>query len=90
LRVPAHYADPIIEVINDNKDHVGLGPGNGDKRKVDKKEGFFHGLKFTAIKRVCSPMGMLTNMSSFGSFLQEILRANDFPFGKKFSLGRYV
>ena len=24
LRVPAHHADPIIQVINDNKDHVGF------------------------------------------------------------------
>ena len=42
LRMSAHHADPIIEVVYDDKDHIRLGPGNGDKRKVDKKEGFFH------------------------------------------------
>ena len=41
-------------------------------------------------QKICSLEGTQRSMSSFASFLQEILRANDFPFGKKFSLGRYV
>ena len=83
LRVTAHHANPIIEVVYDDKDHIRLGPGNGDKRKVDKKEGFFHYLCLKELSEFIHSRARIKYMSILAYFLQEIFRAADFPLGKK-------
>jgi len=83
LWMPAHHAYPVVQVIYDDKYNIRLGTGNGDKRKVDKKEGFFHYLCLKELSEFIHSRARIKYMSILAYFLQEIFRAADFPLGKK-------